>query len=321
MPVPQDVKHMSTMTISFKKKTSDRTTSSSDLIKCDHKQTGTEVQFTNESTETDAIAHQSQQTSCDGLILYKDAKSGRDEKTSFRNAAVATDPICTKDKAASCELPLENSKILINTSTMTSQSQGRWITFANLVNVRCGDNNNIALRSTSTNTESLSTSDKCNQTISAKFSDKTFQAEIRPLSNNVSTNTSSVLKYNRSTDCSEIQPVLRHNSSNTIALKTSTVSTQYTINRSNIVDCMVNTDIIKMSDAQTSTDDLGLLKNIDAYVDKVRFFDNTICHGNVKFNYTPFALCLETIENMFSTVYLNNMVFVDKNIACKIAAV
>ena len=257
------------MTIPVQKQTNDFATSSSDLIKLAHKQVGPKVDTATASVGTDLISSRSEHTSCEGLIMQKDAKSGVDEKTTFKDAAVTTDTTFTKDVASSCELPSKNSKLFADKNTMTLDLQGRWISYVNMATVACGDDCDIALRIASTNTEPRTISHQSTETISVKFADKTTQSKLSPLSSNVSTNTSPVLKYNRSTDCSEIQPDLRHNSSNTIALKTNSVSTQYAINRSNIVDCMVNTDIVKTSHAQTSTDDLVVSKNIDVYVDKV----------------------------------------------------
>ena len=275
MPITRNIRHISTMTIPPKKQTADHATSSADLIKYMHKRVGPEVLVTTKSTgtETNRIECKSQQTSSEGLILYSDSKAGPDESITFQDAAVATNSPSTKDVATDCQLPLKAStKALADKNTMTSLQIGKWIFYADMVTVACGDESDKTLKTISTNTESFSVVHKGTETTPKRVSDQTAQANLRLPSSNVSTNTSAVLKYNRSTDCSEIQPVLRHNASNTVAPKTSTSSTQYAMNRSNLVDCMVNTDNVKTSNAETTTDDLEVSKNIDVYVDKVECF-------------------------------------------------
>ena len=265
-----DVHDASVMVRPPKKLTRDQSTTSKGLIKHNHKKIGTEVITAPASTETNQIQLKSQETSCTGLITYRDSMSGPNRSISYKDAATFTGPFSNRNVGINCSLPPQKNKLLIDKMTMTLSRDGRWISYSNMTDASCGDNAvSISSKAASTVTDTPSVQEQSTETTSTLLLNKSTHACIRPISSNASTNTSAILKYNRSTDCSEIKPVLRHNASNTVTVKTKTSSTQYAMNRSNLVDCMVNTNVVITRNAETTTDDLGNTKSIDAYVDKV----------------------------------------------------
>lgn len=250
------------------KGTRNQYTSSSDLIYSNEVGIGTELDSSSVATNTPQVSVLSRATSYEKLTQCCDAISGPDIAFTSADASISTVPVLTRNAGVSCDVVIPSQTT--NQSTMTIQSGGRWVTYSDLAHAACGSDVSFECSSVATNTAIVTHNNQATSTLPIPRSDKCVAASIRPAICHASVNTTSVLKYNQATDCFDIRPVLRHNASNTMPVKGVSVSTQYVMNKSNLVESMTNTDVTDTSDASTSTSDVNT-KNIDVYVDKVRY--------------------------------------------------
>ena len=261
------------MTVSHLVETTEQWTSSRDLIQLESKKVGIDIQSISVGIVTEKVGTATKETSCNGMVRCHDARTGPDYMAIFRDVSTSTSPRPTMEASVDCCMPLNSSKVFLDKMTSTLSSTGHWVTYSDRTSVACGSDCSVdkTTGTKSTNTEKAFTKEKGTETVQILHLNKSTIADVRPPTNHISTNTVGVPRYNQSTDCSDIRPVLRHNATNTSSVKTKTSYTQYAINKANLVETMTNTDIITFNNATTSTDDLENTRNIDAYVDKVRF--------------------------------------------------